>query len=122
MSFPQSETIVVTTDAGGDATAYTPVIRGTIESVQYVKDDFATGVDFDVTLETTGIVVWDEDDVDASTFVAPRAATHSIVGAAATYDGTRPVLDKIPVAHERVKIVVASGGDTKTGTFRVIYS
>jgi len=31
------------------------------------------------------------------------------------------VLDKIALANDRVKIVIAAGGDTKTGTFYLIF-
>ncbi|HEB79287.1 MAG TPA: hypothetical protein ENI79_02280 [Rhodospirillales bacterium] len=122
MSFPQIQTVALTTDASGDATGYTEVIRGRIESVEYVKTDFADGVDFTITLEDTGVNVWTQTNVNAAVVVAPRQATHSTAGVAATYDGTRAVLERIPVAHERVEIVIAQGGNVKSGTFKVVYS
>ena len=52
--------------------------------------------------------------------VYPRAATASTANAALLYAaGGTAVSDRIPVAGERVKIVIAEGGDTKTGTFHV---
>ena len=43
-----------TTDSGGDATAFTRIVNGNVLSIQYVKDDYAAGVDFTITRETTG--------------------------------------------------------------------
>ena len=37
--------VPVTTDASGNATAYSPYLSGFIESVHYVKTDYADGVD-----------------------------------------------------------------------------
>ena len=112
--------VTIETNAAGDGTGYTPIVNGAIVSVQYVKDDFDNGVDFDVTAETTGQVIWDQDNVNASATVCPRQPTHSTLGAAALYAaGGAAVLDKICLDNERVKIVVAQGGNTKGGTFNV---
>lgn len=111
--------VTLTTDASGDATGYTEDVGsgGEVKQILYTKTDFANGVDFVITGETTGVVIWDQDDVNASELSAPQAATElNTTGAAATYDGTRVVLKPIVVANERIKVVVASGGDTKIGT------
>ena len=77
MSYVQTHRVTVTTDGSGDATAYTPHVTGLISQIRYVKTDYADGVDFVVTNDTTGEVIWDQDDVNASATVAPRQATHS---------------------------------------------
>lgn len=121
MSFIQRFTVPVTTDAGGDATAYTPNFTGKISQIRYVATDFTAGVDFTVTVEGTGENVWVELNVNASKTVAPRQATHDTAGVASLYAAAgEPVEDKIAVANDRVKIVVAAGGATKTGTFHVL--
>ena len=113
--------VTLTTDASGDATGYTPVINGRILAIVYNKTDFVDGVDFTVTGATTGTSIWAESNVNASATRAPRQATHSTAGAAALYAaGGTAVNDHIAIAEERVKIVVAQGGDTKTGTVDVI--
>lgn len=111
--------VTVTTDANGDATAYSVPVMGQIVSVQYVKTDFADGVDFTVTTETTGRTVWNQDNVNASAEVLPRQQVHNTAGTALTYDGTRTVNEKIAVDNERIKIVIANGGDIKTGKFYI---
>lgn len=110
----------VTVDASGDATAYTPKLSGKLVSIRYAKDDFADGVDFTITAETSGETIWTETNVNASKSCYPRAATASTAGAASLYaSGGTAVNDKIGLGNDRVKIVVASGGNATSGTFHV---
>lgn len=119
--YAEKHTVSLTTDASGDATEYSGVITGKIVSVRYVKDDFADGVDFAITAEDTGETIWAEDNINASETVAPRQPTHSTAGAAALYAAAgTAVNDDIVLVKDRVKIVVANGGDTKSGTFHII--
>ena len=114
--------VSVTTDASGAATAYSPSIPyGQLSTIRYVKTDFDAGVDFNITLESTGETLWAENDVNASATRAPRQATHSTAGAAALYAaGGVAVLAPIPIANDRIKIVVASGGNVKSGSFHFV--
>lgn len=114
MSYVERHTVSVTTDSGGDATGYTPVVTGEIVAIKYNKTDFADGVDVAVTGEESGILIWTGTNVNASVEVAPVKAATLNTGAASTLT-ERP----IAVATERIKIVVSSGGDTKTGSFQV---
>jgi hypothetical protein len=117
----KTQTITVTTDAAEDATVYSGPVHGRILMVKYTKTDFADGVDFDVTTETTEQNVWIEDDVNASKVVYPRQNIHDANdGSEITYDGTNEVYDHIWAVYERIKIVVDAGGATKTGTFIVM--
>lgn len=115
----------ITTASDGSATAYTPRVSGKIHSIQYVKDGganpFANGVDFTVTAEATGENIWTESDVNASAVRYPRAATHSNAGAAALYaSGGTAVLSPIGIGNDRVKVVIAQGGNTKVGVVHVL--
>lgn len=122
MSNVQRETVIVTTDASGNATAYSGAIMGKIEAIHYVKGDFADGVDFTITGEKFAEGIWAQSDVNASASKWPRLACHDLVGVAATTDGTRALRDKIALANDRVKIAIAQGGNAKSGTFHIIYS
>ena len=107
---------VTTTSTGGAGTNYTPVVTGRVLAIQYVSDAgaaFASTAVFAVTAEQTGESLWAET-VLASTVRYPRIATHTASGAANT------AVDAIAVANDRVKIVVSSGGNSKTGLFNVI--
>lgn len=111
--------IPVTVNADGDAEVYSPVIRGKLVSIRYVKADFADGVDFVITGETSGQTIWSEEAVNASATRHPRTPTHSTAGAAALYAaGGAAVNDKIAL-DERIKIIVGDGGEDKSGTFHI---
>jgi hypothetical protein len=116
--------LTVTTAADGTATAYTPYVSGKIAAIHYVKPgsgNYTDGVDFTITAETTGETIWTESNVNASKACYPRAPTFSNAGVAALYAaGGAAVNDLIRISRDRVKIVLASGGDTKAGTFYVI--
>ena len=114
-------TVVVTTLADGTKTAYTiEKVSGLIQAIVYTKTDYADGVDFIISCETSGLIIWDEDNVNASKTVYPRAATCDTLGVASLYAATgEPVEDKIPIANERIQIAIAAGGVTKSGTFYI---
>lgn len=120
MSYAERHVVTVTTIADGTATAYSPVITGKISHIRYLKTDYAAGVDFTITSEATGETIWTQLNVDATVTVAPRMATHSNAGVAALYAaGGTAINDMIALANDRVKIVIASGGNVKTGTFHI---
>lgn len=121
MSHVHRHSVTVTTDGDGNATAYTDTITGRVLTARYVKTDYTNGVDFVITSEETGEIIWDEDNVDASATRAPRQPTHSTLGVAALYAGSgQAVNDYIGLARDRIKIVIASGGATKSGTFHFL--
>lgn len=110
--------VTAVTDGSGDVTAYSPYLSGYLQAIHYVKTDYADGVDFTITAEATGETLWTESDVNASAVRAPRQATHSTAGVASLYAaGGTAVQDRIALGRDRIKIVVGSGGDTKTGKF-----
>jgi len=121
MSYPIKETVSITTDSSGDATSYSEVVNGRILTIIYTKTDYAAGVDFTITTETTAQGLWTESNVNASATKAPRQPTHDAVGAASLYAAAgEAVEDYIWAVQERVKIVIDEGGDTKTGSFDII--
>lgn len=111
---------VVASDGSG--TFYSPYLSGKIESIQYVKTDYADTVDFTITADVTGETIWTESNVTAAAIKHPRAAAHSTVGVAATLDGTRPMLVPVALSRDRVKIVIAAGGTSTTGSFTITIS
>lgn len=113
--------VPVTVDASGDATAYSPVVTGRVLQTHYLKTDYAAGVDFTLTAEATGQQLWVQVNQDSSAIKAPRQPTHDGVGVASLYAaGGEPVEDHIYLANDRIKIVVAAGGVSKTGTFHFV--
>lgn len=121
MSFVRSESITVTTDGSQAATAYTNAINGRLRQIIYTKVDYTDGVDFTITTETTAQNLWVDTNINASEKVAPREPVHDTAGAGVTFDGTNEIYEPIPIANERIKIVIAQGGATKSGVFTFVY-
>jgi len=122
MSFAQSESVSITTAADGSATAYTSnIYNGRVVKIIY-GGEFDATADFTITTETTGQNLWVETDVAKSaTFRCPMDPTHSTLGVASLYAvGGEPVETVIYAVNERIKFVLAQGGNAVTGTFRVV--
>ena len=108
-------TVNVTTSALGAAVVYSPQCNGLIRTVEYVKPtsgglDVAT--DIDIVADVSGAVIWTNDDLSASKVIHPLAQAQDNTGAdiAGAYA-------HICLADERIKITVANGGDSLSGTF-----
>lgn len=116
--------VTITTATGGAGTGYTSGdVRGVIDSIQYVPHGttpYANTVDVTITAEDTGTPILAVINVLAAFTYRPRAAGHDTSGAALLYAaGGTAVTVPIAVVGERVKIVLAQGGDAKVGTFYV---
>jgi len=108
-------------DAAGNGIFYSPPVYGKLVSITYAKTDYANGVDFTITGETTGQTLWTEVDVNAGVTKYPRAGTHSTAGVAALYAaGGTAVNTMVALGGERVKIVIAQGGVSTTGAFHIV--
>lgn len=125
MARSRKHTVVATSDGSSVGTHYSPYISGFIESIEYVKDGttpYTDGVDFTITAEATGENIWTDTNINASEVVRPRAATHTTAGVAALYAATGAVNNRIALGRDRVKIVLAQAGASKTGTFVITVS
>lgn len=111
--------ILVTTDGSGDATGYSEAsYNGELCAVQWIDGDLADGVDAvlsvvntDAGVDFTLLTLTNAND-DAMYPV--RGIAKDQAGATITYDGTNEVYVSLPVVG-RLKLVVSSGGDAKTG-------
>lgn len=114
-------TVAGTTHASnGTATVYSPYLSGYIEAIQYIKPGsggLSDGSTMTITAEATGENIWTQTGVNASVKVRTRTPTHSTAGVAATYDGTRAVLDRVALGRDRVKIAITSGGNSKNFSY-----
>lgn len=126
MTQPRSELLSITTDADGDGSASsTGLFWGPFRTIIYTPDDttpFATGFDVTVTSAGTGQTLWTGTNVGTSAVtVNPRQPVHDSTGAASLYaGGGEAIEDYFYLASEAITVTVAEGGDTKTGTFRLI--
>jgi len=115
------DTVAVETDSSGDATVYSGrTFNGKLVAIDYAKTDFADTADFTITSEETGQTLWTQANVTASATKYPLTQACSTAGVAATLDGTRALLVPIALVNERISVVVAQGGDTKTGEFSFV--
>jgi hypothetical protein len=110
--------VTVTVNASGDGTGYTDHVSGVVRAISYVKNNYADGIDVTVTTDVTGQTVLAWTNVNASATTYPYTAMKTTADAAALYAaGGVAVLAPIPVAAERLKFVVAQGGNATSGTF-----
>lgn len=117
MAYVRSEAVALTTTSGGAATGFTPVVNGFVRAIRY-SGGFDATADITITGEASGQpVITMTNQADAVATLHPRQATHDIVGAASLYAAAgEPVESDIPIAGERIKVVVAQGGNVTTGT------
>lgn len=116
--------INVTTDSGGafDDTTSVPVF-GELMAILYTPDGTSpldTGADIVVTGKQSALPIVTKANIGTSAFVmAPRQATHAVGdGAALLYAaGGAPVTDRIVIAGESIRLVVANGGNALKGRF-----
>jgi hypothetical protein len=126
MAFLKKHAVAFTTAADGSATVYTTgFVNGAILQVDYTYDDAATGADFTVTGRTTGEAILTITNAGTSSISwQPRQVIHPVAntgaGTALTYDGTNEIYGPIWIVDEEIKIVVASGGNAKSGTLTFI--
>jgi len=116
--------LTVTTAADGSATAYSPRVSGVLYAVHYVPDGAApyeNTVDMTVASEATGQALVTRTNVAAAFVANPRVPTSDAAGTASLYAaGGTAVQDKIALAADRVKIVLAQGGNAKKGVFHIL--
>ncbi|HYE20973.1 MAG TPA: hypothetical protein VEA69_21180 [Tepidisphaeraceae bacterium] len=117
----ERQSIALTTAADGSCTAYSTPVTGRILTVAYVKTDFADGVDFTITLENTGEAILTLTNQNTAGVFYPRVPIDDETGADALYAaGGTKLRDYVVAANDRVKVIVAAGGDTKTGTIKIV--
>ena len=108
----QKHKATITTTSGGAATVYSGLIRGKLVAVHYEPGTILTGGDLTITSETTGLSLLTVTDAGTSDVTwYPLALACQTDTTAYTDTGV-----EMPLYDERIKCVVAQGGDTKTGT------
>jgi hypothetical protein len=108
-------------NASGAATAYSVPVMGRVLAVLYTPGTLDTGADLTITTETTLQTILTLTNAGTSALVKyPRVPVHDETGAAATLDGTRAARDYAFVCNERIKIVVAQGGVSLTGSIAFV--
>lgn len=124
MSWITRHVVDVTTNGSGDGTGYSSVpVAGAIHTIRYVADGsapFDNTADVTVTAETSGLTILTVTNLAATATWMPRPPVQDEAAADALFAaGGTKLRDRAVVAQERVKVVVAQGGATKSGRFHV---
>lgn len=108
-------TATITTDASGDATVYLGSrLRGRVHAIKYIKGTLDAGTDLVITGETSGVAIL-TDSPAADEWLYPRAFANAVTTGAAGTVAQEPV----HVLNERIKVVVAQGGNGGVGSISV---
>lgn len=108
----------IVTDASGDATVYLShglnrKPNGFLVCLKYTPGTMDTGADLTITGESSSIPILTVTNAGTSVvFFYPRALLNQVADAAAGASGT----EFIPIKDERIKVVVAQGGNAKAGS------
>jgi hypothetical protein len=104
----------IVTAADGSATVYLGTrLRGRVHAIKYMPGTIDTGADLTITGETTAVPILVKANAGtANVFYYPRVIPNKNTDGTAFTD----VAADIRVLNERIKVVVAQGGDTLTGT------
>lgn len=108
----QKVTATITTDTGGAATVYLgTTLTGRVHAIKYTVGTLDSGTDLVITGETTGVAIL-TDSPSTTEWYYPRAFANKVTDGAAFTD----VTEDVRLYQERIKVVVAQGGNTLTGT------
>ena len=112
-------TQTITTSSGGAATVYFGYkINGRVVAIKYApgSSGLDTGADLTLTGESSGVEILVKANAGTSTvWYYPRVLVNKNTDGTAATDA----LTDIYVYTERIKLVVAQGGDTKTGSMTI---
>lgn len=112
-------TETITTDADGAATVYFgSAITGTVLAIKYMPgaSGIDTGAGLTITGETSAVPILVKASAGTSTvWYYPRTLVNKNTDGSAETDA----FEYIHVFKERIKLVVASGGATKTGSMTI---
>ncbi len=121
----QAIPLMGTTNGSGAATITATIPTfGLLQSVEWVDGDLVDGVDavLSVTDNQSGVdsTLLTLTNANSDAWYYPRQVAHDNAGAAVTFDGTNEIYVPAIIAG-KLKLVIANGGDTKTGGVVVYY-
>jgi hypothetical protein len=109
----------ITTDVNGAATVYLgSKIRGYLHSFTYRPGTIVSAASLTLTAEKDGTPIYTKANMGtADTIHYPRGLPENPATGA---HGTVPAV-RIPLYKDRIKVVVAAGGNTLTGSIEALY-
>lgn len=112
----------IVTDASGNATVYLShglnrKPNGFLVALKYTPGTLDTGADLTITGEDSGIpIVTITNAGTSAVFYYPRALPNAVANAAAGSVSS----ESIPIKDERIKVVIAQGGNAGAGSIEAI--
>lgn len=121
--FIDRQILTLTVDASGAATVYSERVSGRVLQLRYVPHTTTpldTNADLTIMGEDTGVAIATLSNIGLSAFTkVPRQPTHGVTGTALVYAATDAVAEPVYLAGERIKVVVAQGGVSMSGTLHI---
>lgn len=117
-----SSKVDIVTNSSGAATVHLShgqnrKLNGFLVCIKYTPGTIDTGADLTITGEDSGIPILTITNAGTSVvFWYPRALINAVADGAAATNAS----EFIPIKDERIQVVVANGGNTKTGSIEVI--
>jgi hypothetical protein len=105
------------TDASGDFSVDV-TLQGLVKGIGLVIGTLANTADLTITDKLTGAAIFSKSNVSANALYQPKAIPVGVTGTALNTAGD--VAYESPACLRTMHIVVAQGGDTKTGTLYVL--
>lgn len=106
--------LTVTTTSLGAATVYSSRVNGVVRRI-IIAGTLDAGTDWTITGETTGLPILVVADKNALDICPKVLAAGNPAGTVLAENG-----GDIHVCNERIKVVVAQGGDAQTGTITFV--
>lgn len=112
----------ITTDGSGDATVNGSVILGKLFAIEYRPGTIDTGATVTVTCEADSSkpLLTKATAGTSNLWFYPRDLAHAVTNGAAL-TGTAGGDRVMPILHGVPRVVIASGGDTLTGSVIIYY-
>ena len=119
--FSSTKETIVTNSSGAATVQLTHgqnrKLNGFLVCIKYTPGTIDTGADLTITGAESGIPILTKANAGTSTvFYYPRALINAVADGA---EAASPS-EFIPIKDERIQVVIANGGDTKTGSIEVI--
>ena len=117
MSYVATSSSAIVTTSTGAATVYSGVHNGLIQTITIACAGTTSTADVVITGETSGAAILTKANLTKSvtnTF-HPRAQAHAVADGATT---SGVVLTKVPLAQDRIKVVMLGGGNAQSYTVR----
>lgn len=117
----RSAAVIVVSNPNAFAQGWSPPIRGRLVRIDYLKTDYATGVDFALKWESTGETIWAETDVDADAHHRIGLPISDSAGATISGPPDAALYDSPYSDGDRIQIDVTDAGNGKVGTFKFLW-